>query len=68
VEITLDRCTHVEPALDQRLLLLTQLLQVLGNLPLHGLSDHRRSFGPNPRDLRPRALLLMFATLFITEL
>ena len=59
MQVTFDGCPHIESALDKGLLLLTQLLQVFGHLPIHSLGDHRCGLGPNPRHLCPAALFLM---------
>src|SRR4029450_8763398 len=63
VQVTLDGGAHAQSALDKRLLLRTQLLQVLGHLTIHGLDDHRGGLGSNATHLCPGALLLMVAAL-----
>jgi hypothetical protein len=68
MQVTFDDCPHVQPALDQGLLLLAEPLEVFGHLPVHGLGDHGCRLGANPGHFCPAALLMMMAAFLLRHL
>src|SRR5919107_5188598 len=67
VQITSNGSAHGEAALDQGLLLITQLLQVIRNLSGHRLADHYGGLPADTLHLSPGALFLMLLALLFVE-